>query len=80
MFSSKKIKHTIENNPKRNNNTFLNNNMTERIINITFRIVFHSILDFFWKKKCPIILFYLFIFPVTIKSILTCGISLDSEK
>jgi hypothetical protein len=51
MFSSKKIKHTIENNPKRNNNTFLNNNMTERIINITFRIVFHSILDFFRRKN-----------------------------
>jgi hypothetical protein len=51
MFSSKKIKHTIENNPKRNNNTFLNNNMTERIINITFRIVFRSILDFFRRKN-----------------------------
>jgi hypothetical protein len=36
--------------------------MTERVINIAFRIVFHSILDFFSNKKFPIMLFYLFIY------------------
>jgi hypothetical protein len=47
--------------------------MTERVINIAFRIVFHSIPTwFFSNKKFPIMLFYLFT-P-------TCGISLDSEK
>jgi hypothetical protein len=44
----------MENNPKRNNNTFrrteTKNNMTERVINIAFRIVFHSIPDFFRGK------------------------------
>jgi hypothetical protein len=39
-----------------------------------------GISDFFRRKKFPIMLFYLFIFAVTIKCILTCGISLDSEK
>jgi hypothetical protein len=41
----------MENNPKRSNNTKKKNNMTERVINITFRIVFHSILDFFRTKN-----------------------------
>jgi hypothetical protein len=44
----------MENNPKRNNNTFrrteTKNNMTERVINIAFRIVFHSNVTFFEEK------------------------------
>jgi hypothetical protein len=39
-----------------------------------------SIPDFFSTKKFPIMLFYLFIFAVIVKCILTCSISLDSEK
>jgi Flp pilus assembly protein protease CpaA len=37
--------------------------MTERVINIAFRIVFHSILDFFRKKisNNAILFIYLFI-------------------
>jgi hypothetical protein len=74
----------MENNPKRNMYLlhvlsyyfFLS---SESIV-IAFRIVFHSISDFFRRKKLPIMLFYLFIFAVTVKCILTCGISLDSEK
>jgi hypothetical protein len=54
--------------------------MTESVINIAFRIVFHSILDFFRIKKYPIMQFYLFIFAVTVKCIVTYGTSLDSEK
>jgi hypothetical protein len=54
--------------------------MTERVINIAFRIVFHCISDFFSKKTFPIMLYYLFIFAVTVNFILTCRISLDSEK
>jgi hypothetical protein len=54
--------------------------MTERVINIAFRTVFHSIADFFRRKNFSIMLFYLFIFAVTANYILTCGIVLDSEK
>jgi hypothetical protein len=36
--------------------------MTERVINIAFRIVFHSILVLFSKKKFLIMLFYLFMY------------------
>jgi hypothetical protein len=36
--------------------------MTERVRNIAFRIVFHSILVFFSKKKFLIMLFYLFMY------------------
>jgi hypothetical protein len=45
----------MENNPKRNNNTFrrteTKNNMTERVINIAFRIVFHTNVTFFEEKN-----------------------------
>jgi hypothetical protein len=51
--------------------------MTESEINIAFRIVFHSILNFFRIKKYPIMQFYLFIFAVTVKCIVTYGTSLD---
>jgi hypothetical protein len=71
----------MENNPKRNNNTFrrteTKNNMTERVINIAFRIVFHSNVTFFEENIFNNAIIYLFILH---KRILTCGISLDSEK
>jgi hypothetical protein len=40
--------------------------------------LFSIVYPIFFQKK--IMLFYLFIFAVTVKYILTCGISLDSKK
>jgi hypothetical protein len=63
----------MENNPKRNiYYTFCHIIFcfcfSENIV-IAFRIVFHSIPDL-KKKNSPIMLFYLFIFAVTVKCIL----------
>jgi hypothetical protein len=55
----------MEINPKRNNNTFLKAetkyNVTERVINIAFRIVFHSNLIFLKEKISNRILFIYFL-------------------
>jgi hypothetical protein len=54
--------------------------MTERVINIAFRIVFHSNVTFFEETFFNnAILFYLFSRLLNIR-ILTWGILLDSEK